>query len=168
MTTRHLIRLATILGLAAVALLGCGSPAPQPSAPPQPAAPLSSNNPAALPTPEKNNVEIGPNEPQIFMLEPEDGSSLKSPFNLRMGVANLKIPIGDVRFYIAIDATCAPAGAVVQQDAQHVSLPAGKMEDPRFSLPAGKHRLCIQAANRDNVALEGPGMAHVYDIEIVP
>jgi hypothetical protein len=157
-----------VLGLAAVVLMGCGSPAPQPPAPAQPTAPVDSNNPAALPTAEKNNVEVGEDEPQIFMQEPEDGSTLNSPFNLRMGVANLEIPISDIVFYIAIDAACAPAGEVIQQDAQHVSLPAGQMENPRFSLPVGKHRLCIQAANRDNIALAGPGMTRVYDIEIVP
>lgn len=168
MTTRHLIQLVIVLGLAVVVLMGCGSPAPQPPAPAQPGTPVGSGNPAALPTPEKNNVEVGPDEPQIFMQEPEDGSSVNSPFNLRMGVANLKIPIGDVRFYIAIDATCVTAGEVIKQDTQHVGLPAGMMENPRFSLPTGKHRLCIQAAGQDNIALEGPGMTRVYDIEIVP
>ena len=168
MTTRHLIQLAFILGLAAVMVIGCGSPTPQPPAPAQPTAPAGSSNPATVPTAEKNNVAVGENDPQIFMLEPEDGSSLNSPFNLRMGVANLEIPISDVVFYIAIDAACAPAGAVIQQDAQHVSLPKGQMENPRFSLPAGKHRLCIQAANRENIAQAGPGMTRVYDIEVVP
>jgi hypothetical protein len=56
---------------------------------------------------------------------------------------------------------------VIKQDAQHVSFPVGKMEDPRFKLPVGKHRLCIQASNRDHIALDGPGLRRVYDIEVV-
>jgi hypothetical protein len=158
MTARRLIPLMIVLGAAAALLIACGSPAPQ-----QPA------NPAAVPAVEKNNVEVGADDPQIYLLEPEeDGSIVTSPFNLRVGVANLKIPIQDMTIHIAIDAACAPAGEVINPDAQHISLPRGKMEEPRFNLPVGKHRLCIQVSGRDNVALEGPGLTRVYDIEVVP
>jgi hypothetical protein len=85
-----------------------------------------------------------------------------------VGVANLKLPIQDVVVHIAIDAACAPAGEAIHSDAQHVSLPRGVLEEPRFNLPVGKHRLCIQVASRDNVALEGPGLTRVYDIEVTP
>ena len=166
MTTRYRIPLAITLGLMVLVLVGCGRSAPQPPA--QTGVPGNTNNPAAVSTPEKNNVEVGPNDPQIFMLEPEDDSSLTSPFNLRVGVANLKIPFSQMVVHIAIDATCAPAGTAINQDAQHVSFPVGRMENPRFNLPVGKHRLCIQAANQDHVALDGPGMVRVYDIEVVP
>src|SRR5512134_655003 len=108
MTIRRLINLALALGLLIVLLIGCGSPAPQ--APAQSGGPTSAaaNGPASGATPEKNNVEVGPNEPQIMLLEPEDGSGVDSPFYLRVGVANLKIPLDYVTIHIAIDAQCTP------------------------------------------------------------
>jgi hypothetical protein len=46
MTTRHLIQLAFILGLATVMLIGCGGPAPQPPAPAQPGTPVDEQSTA--------------------------------------------------------------------------------------------------------------------------
>ena len=158
MTTRRLTQVVAILSMLVALLAACGSPAPQ-----QPA------TPTAMPAIDKNNVEVGPNDPQIYLLEPEeDGSIVTSPFNLRVGVANLKIPIDEMVVYIVIDAACTPGGEVIKPDAQHVSFPVGTMTDPRFNLPVGKHRLCLQAANRDNIALDEPGLRRVYDIEVTP
>lgn len=168
MTTRHFIRIAIVLGMTAL-LIACGSPAPQP-----PAGATSSTGsvpataaPPPLATPEKINVEVGPNEPQIFMLEPQDGSSLESPFFFRVGVSNFVIPLSSMQLHIAIDATCTPAGqAIPGDDAQHITLPRGVLQDPRFELPPGPHRLCLQAANQDGIALAGPGMSRVIDVTI--
>jgi hypothetical protein len=57
-----------------------------------------------------------------------------------------------------------PAGGTIPEDAQHVGLPMGTLENPRFDLPLGQHRLCIQAANQDNIALEGPGMTRIIEV----
>ncbi len=167
MRIRRSSNLAIALGLLVVLLIGCGSPAPQ--GPTQPGGPTSAavgNGPASLATPEKNNVEVGPNEAQIFMQEPEDGDGVDSPFYLRVGVANFKIPLNYVTIHIAIDAQCTPAGGTIPEDERHVSLPMGKFDNPRFALPLGQHRLCIQAANQDNIALEGPGMTRVIDLNV--
>jgi hypothetical protein len=166
MALQRSINLAITLGLIAALLIGCGSPAPQPQAPAQAGAQngAASNAPAAGATPEKINVEVGPDEPQILLLEPEDESGVDSPFYLRVGVSNFKIPISDVKIYVAIDAACTPAGQTIPEDAQHVSLPQGTLENSRFELPLGPHRLCIQAANRDDIALQGPGMTRVIDV----
>ena len=171
MTTQRLVHFAMTLSLVTALLAACGSPAPQPPGGPNangtPNAP-GVNAPSALPTAEKINVEVGPNDPQIFMLEPQDGSRLSSPVFLRIGVANFPIPISSVKIHVAIDATCARPGESVPEDAQHVSLPLGSLENSRFDLPVGQHRLCIQASTRDNIALEGPGMVRVIDLDIVP
>ena len=171
MTTRDFIQGVITLCAIAALLSACGSPAPQPAAPAGTQG--SSTNPGASApasnaTPEKNNVDVGPNDPQIYMLEPDDGASVQSPFNLRVGVANAKIPIPEMVIHIAVDTTCAPAGQTISQDAQHVSLPVGQLQEARFNLPVGKHRICLQASGGDNVALEGPGMVRVYDIEVTP
>lgn len=158
MIAQRLIALVIVLSLTGVWLSACGSPAPQPP-------------PAAAPLTELTNAEVGPNDPQVYLLEPdpEEGSvSVTSPFNLRVGVANLKIPFQEMAVHIAINAACTPAGEVIPSDAQHVSLPLGKMDEPRFTLPVGKYRLCIQLSNRDNIALAGPGLMRLYDIEVVP
>ena len=68
--------------------------------------------------------------------------------------------------HVAIDAACTPAGQVIPADAQHLSLPQGVTEDARFGLPLGQHRLCLQAANPENIALAGPGMTRVIDVTI--
>jgi len=168
MSHQRSIKLAIVLGLMVVLLIGCGSPALRPPAPGQPGDPAApgANTPVPGATAEKNNAEVGPNEPQIFMLEPEDGSSMGSPFYLRVGVSNFKIPISSLKIHVAIDTACTPAGSTIPEDTQHVSLPQGVLENSRFELPLGQHRLCIQASNPDNIALEGPGMTRVIDVII--
>ncbi len=171
MTTRRFIHLVIALSVLAAALAACGGPAPQPPGGPSATgtsgAPAA-NGPAALATAEKTNVQVGPNDPQIFMLEPQDGSEVSSPINLRVGVSNFPIPISSVGIHVAIDAACSPAGQKIPEDAQHVSLPIGTLENSRFELPVGQHRLCIQASTQDNIALEGPAMTRVVDLTIVP
>ena len=66
----------------------------------------------------------------------------------------------------AINKACTPAGETIPDDEQHLSLPLGVMEDSRFNLPLGQHRLCIQASNQDDVALQGPGMTRMIDVTI--
>jgi hypothetical protein len=169
MTTRRLISLVLSLSVMATLLIACGSPAPQPPAG------TNANDAANAPategpppeaTPEKINVEVGPNEPQIFMLEPQDGSAIDSPFFLRVGVSNFVIPISNAKIHVAINMACTPAGQTIPEDAQHISLPLGVMEDSRFNLPLGQHRLCIQASNQNDIALQGPGMTRIIDVTI--
>jgi hypothetical protein len=116
MTMRRFIRLVLALSTIAAGLAACGSPAPQP--PGGPGVTSTARAPAAigaapLPTAEKINVEVGPNDPQIFMLEPQDGSVVDSPFFLRVGVSNFVIPISDLKIHVAVDAACTPAGQVI-------------------------------------------------------
>jgi hypothetical protein len=162
MTTLRLIRLMLALSLLAAALAACGSPAPQPPGGPG----VTGTTVAPAATAEKINVEIGPNDPQIFMLEPQDGAVVDSPFFLRVGVSNFVIPISELKIHVGVDAACTPAGQVIPTDAQHLSLPQGVTEDARFNLPLGQHRLCIQAANPENIALAGPGMTRIIDVII--
>jgi hypothetical protein len=168
MTVRRFIALVLMFSVVAATVIACGSPAPQP----QPVGQSNEPQGAALNTPlpqvtaEKINVEVGPNDPQIFMLEPQDESTLESPFFLRVGVSNFPIPISSVRIHVALDAICTPPGNPIPEDAQHVSLPRGVLQEPRFALPAGQHRLCIQASNQDDIALDGPGLTRVIDLTI--
>jgi hypothetical protein len=166
MTTLRLIRLVLALSLLAAALAACGSPAPRPPGGPGVTGAPAATGAAPLPAAEKTNVEVGPNDPQIFMLEPQDGSVVDSPFFLRVGVSNFVIPISELKIHVAVDAACTPAGQVIPTDAQHLSLPQGVTEDARFGLPLGQHRLCIQASNPENIALAGPGMTRVVDVTI--
>jgi hypothetical protein len=169
MTTRHLISLVLVLSVAATLSIACGSPAPQPPAGPNASDATNPPGTAAPPpeaTPEKINAEVGPNEPQIFMLEPQDGSAMDSPFFLRVGVSHSPIPINYVKLHVTVDAACTPAGQTIPTDDRHISLPLGVMENPRFNLPLGQHRLCIQASNPDDLALQGPGLTRIIDVII--
>ncbi len=172
MTRRRLILIVVVLGVIAILVVAFGSqPYRQPTGPNASGAtgvPVGSGA-TPLPTAEKINVQVGPNDPQIFMLEPQDGSRLSSPFFLRIGIDNFLIPVSNVGIHIAIDATCTqPGDTLPPDDAQHVSLPIGQLANPRFDLPVGTHRLCIQASNQNNIALQGPAMMRVIDLEIVP
>jgi len=168
MTVRRLISLVMVLCALAALLIACGGPAPQPVTGPNAngtaIAPVNTLPPHA--TPEKINAEVGPNEPQIYMLEPQDESAMDSPFFLRIGVSNFAIPISYVKIHIAVDLACTPAGETIPTDEQHISLPQGVMENSRFDLPLGPHRLCIQASNQNDIALQGPGMTRIIDVII--
>ncbi|HTP11497.1 MAG TPA: hypothetical protein VMP08_24760 [Anaerolineae bacterium] len=169
MTTRRIIVVVIVIGV--IAALVIAFAAQSPARPTGPNANGTANAPNAntLPrqaTPEKINAEVGPNDPQIYMLEPQDGSKLDSPFFLRIGVSNFPIPISAVKIHVAVDLACTPAGEVVPKDDQHISLPLGVMENSRFALPLGPHRLCIQASTQDDKAMEGPGMTHMIDVII--
>jgi hypothetical protein len=158
-----------VLSAAAAVLIACGSPAPQQPAGPQASGATDAPAPNAPPpeaTPEKINVEVGPSEPQIFMLEPQDGSAMDSPFFLRVGVSNFVIPLNYVKIHVAVNKACTPAGQIIPEDEQHISLPLGVMENARFTLPLGQHRLCIQASNQNDIALDGPGMTRMIDVTI--
>jgi len=174
MKKQYAIVLAVVVVVVAVGIIvvgGLGAPASQNPTGPAPAGatPTPAKSPRViLPTPEKINAEVGPNDPQIFMLEPQDGVRIDSPFYLRIGVSNLKVPLLSATVHVNIDAPCFAAGETIPADEQHVSLPMGKWGDPRFVLPEGTHRLCIQAADSQNVALEGPGMTRIIDVEILP
>jgi hypothetical protein len=155
-----------------IVLSGLGATAPKKTNGPVPAdaTPTLAESvaPFVLATPEKINVEVAADEPQIFMLEPQDGVKIHSPFYLRVGTSNLKIPMLSATLHINLDAPCLPAGETILEDTQHLSLPIGKWGEPRFKLPEGQHRLCIQVADSENVALDGPGLRRMIDVEILP
>ena len=165
MTARRFIPPVMILSLVLVLLAACGNPAPQPAGGQNTP---TINAPSAQGTAVKTNAEAGPNDPQIFMLEPQDNSTLNSPLFLRIGVANFPIPVSGTKIHVAIDSPCIPSGQTIPEDAQHVSLPLGVLENSRFDLPVGQHRLCVQASSQDNIALEGPGMMRVIDLNVEP
>ena len=164
--------IAVVVLVGIVVLSGPGATAPRGPNGPAPAnataTPANSLTSANLPTPEKINAEVGPDDPQIFMMEPVDGARVHSPFYLRVGAANLKVPLLSAIVHININAPCIAAGETIPEDAQHMSFPVGKWGEPRFALPAGQYRLCIQVSDSQNVALEGPGLTRIIDVQILP
>ena len=171
MTHQRLFYFVVTLGVMVAILVACSSPAPQPPGGPNasgtPNAPTV-KAPSAQGTAVKTNVDVGPNDPQIFMLEPQDNSTLNSPIFLRIGVGNLPMPVSSLKIHVAVDASCVQPGQTIPEDTQHVSFPVGVLENPRFDLPEGQHRLCVQASTGDNIALNAPGMMRVIDLNVVP
>ncbi len=164
-----LVVVVVVIGV--IVLGGLGAPARQNPAGPAPANATPTPTQLArviLATPEKINVEVGPDEPQIFMLEPEDGAQIDSPFYLRIGTSNLKIPLVSAIVHVNINAPCLAAGETIPEDEQHVSFPVGHWGEPNFALPEGKFRLCLQVSNSQHIALAGPGLTRIIDVEILP
>ena len=142
-----LIVLILIVGNAVQAPTG---PGPQPTA----------NNQLAKPP-------VSPDEPQIFILEPNDGASVNPLTSLRVGASNFKFPLESVVIHIAVDVACAPPGEIIPEDGDHKRFDRGLFQAPALTLSGGPHRLCIQASAANDIALDGAGMMRVIDVDVV-
>jgi hypothetical protein len=151
-------------GLIGLSITACGTPAPQTTPPIEPPAGVQ---PTTLPTPLKPNVTVAPDEPQIYVLEPNDTETINPLVTLRVGASNFKLPLDNVVIHIAIDAPCTPPGEIVPEDAQHRRFDQGLITAPVLSLPAGQHRLCLQASGTNDIALDGAGMMRIIDVNVV-
>jgi hypothetical protein len=103
--------------------------------------------------------------PRVFFAEPTDGATVKSPVHVKFGSENymiMAVPEGDVttarsgmgHFHIAADAECLPAGSVIPKAAPWTHF--GKGTDfYDIQLPAGKHKLTVQAGDDKHTTIEG-------------
>jgi hypothetical protein len=151
-------------GLIGLSIAACGSPAPQTTPPIEP--PVDAQ-PTTLPTPLKPDVTVAPDEPQIYVLEPNDTETVNPLVTLRVGASNFKLPLDAVVIHIAVDTPCTPPGEVISEDAQHHRFDQGLITAPVLSLPAGQHRLCLQASGTNDIALDGAGMTRIIDVIVV-
>ena len=103
--------------------------------------------------------------PRVFFAEPMNGATVKSPVHVKFGSENymiMAVPEGDVttarsgmgHFHIAADAECLPAGSVIPKAAPWTHF--GKGTDfYDIQLPAGKHKLTVQAGDDKHTTIEG-------------
>ncbi len=161
---RVLIGVGVIALIVLILIVGNALQAPTGPGPQQPAV---NNQTAKPPTPLKPNVTVSPDEPQIFILEPNDGASVNPLTSLRVGASNFKFPLEYVVIHIAIDVACAPPGEIIPEDGDHKRFDRGLFQAPALTLSGGPHRLCIQASAANDIALDGAGMMRVIDVNVV-
>lgn len=152
-----------MIGLIACAaiLIGCSAPTPAPAQPVAPP-PDQSVPPDLLPRP---IATAGPDDPQVYLFEPEDGSIVTSPVLVRYGFNRLDVDSGRYQLFLLIDQTCAAPGQVIAADATRLIFAPGSF-DMEIELPAGPHRLCLQATENGGLPIDAPGMSFVVDITV--
>jgi len=136
-----------------VAMVACTSEPPPPES-----APATTTTDTAKPAETTSS-------PRVFFLEPTNGATVKSPVHVKFGSENymiMPVPEGEVttarsgmgHFHIAADAECLAAGTVIPKAAPWTHF--GKGTDfYDIQLPAGKHKLTVQAGDDKHTTIEG-------------
>ena len=140
MNLKTLRLIGVYLVLASMAI-GCASPSPAPiqSGPSSPNVPQAPSSAGVKP-----NYTPGPDDPQIFFLEPLDGDVVQDTVSVRFGVSHLDLK--DKRVYLTIDGACAAAGESLTVDDQHLAYEQDR-SSLAVALSAGPHRLCVQVTD---------------------
>ena len=108
---------------------------------------------------------------KVFFIEPQDGATVSSPVQVKMGAENFTIePAGEVNegaghLHITVDAPCSPVGQVIPADDQHIHYGKGQTE-AELELAPGEHKLCLQAADGIHTTLEGEGLTQEITITV--
>lgn len=169
--TQRAIIFIGLLVIIVVIIIALTNPAaaPGPAPAPGPTKPLGPGATSApRPLPPKPNVTPGPNDPTLYFFEPQDGDTTdNNPVYVRIGNANLGGIVGPVVAHLLIDTGCVTPGQIIPTDDAHLRFDKGQY-DREVALTAGAHQLCLQASDENNIALEGPGMVQVIDINVPP
>ncbi len=151
----RIVRITIGLAISLGVLIGCGAPAPaQPTA--------TSLPPDQLPRP---NTTPGPDDPQIYLFEPQDGDLVTSPVLVRYGVSGFDADSSRYQIMLIVDRPCVTPGQAVAADDFHRPFKLRTVTQ-KIELPAGPHRLCLQALDQSGQPVDGPGMTFVVDITV--
>ncbi len=113
-------------------------------------------------------------EPQVFFIQPTDGATITSPFEVVMGSRNIEVGAvpevvdaprpGIIHYHLGTNTDCLPVGEIVPQAAPWIHFGDGSNEI-ESNLPPGEHRLVLQAGDDDHRTLEG--LCSVISITVV-
>lgn len=109
--------------------------------------------------------------PRVYFTNIEEGATVTSPVKLTMGAEGFTVePAGEVNanaghLHIMVDAPCVEPGQGIPKDEAHLHYGQGQIE-AELELAAGRHTLCLQAADGAHVALAGDGMAQIVTINV--
>jgi len=144
--------MAVLMVAVAGMLAACGggeAPAPeQPAEPPAAAAPAATG------------------QPRVFFVEPQDGAMVTSPVKLVFGAENIevgKVPQtvekpreGIVHHHLSVDNDCLPPGTIIEKVEGGAWIHFGDGSNQiEMQLPAGGHRLTLQAGDDEHRTIEG-------------
>ena len=100
-------------------------------------------------------------DPGVFFVRPKDGETVSNPIYVNIMVTENFVvePAGQVtrghgHSHIIVDTDCVPAGQVIPNDETHLHYNKGEMEVFDLTLTPGIHRLCLQAADGGDTALD--------------
>jgi hypothetical protein len=96
-----------------------------------------------------------------------------SPVPFKFGAQNFVVePVGDGvvhegagHLHLTVDADCVAPGEVIPKASPHIHFGDGSTEID-VELEPGTHRLCLQAADGQHVALAGEGMTEEITITV--
>jgi hypothetical protein len=103
--------------------------------------------------------------PRVFFVEPQNGTTLKSPVKLRFGIENYEIaavPPGDPttarpamgHHHVGVDTDCLPPGTVIPKANPWVHHGGGQTEMD-MQLTPGPHKLTLQIGDDTHTTIEG-------------
>ena len=106
-----------------------------------------------------------PSGPRLFFVEPQNGTTVKSPVRLKFGVENftiMPVPQGTVEtsrpemghHHVGVDTDCLPAGTVIEKAAPWVHFGDGK-DEIDMQLTPGPHKLALQIGDDQHRTIEG-------------
>jgi len=100
-------------------------------------------------------------DPGVFFARPKDGETVSNPIYVNMMVTENFVvePAGQVtpghgHLHIMVNTDCVPVGQVIPNDETHLHYNKGEMEVLDLTLTPGIHRLCLQAADGGDTALD--------------
>lgn len=102
---------------------------------------------------------------RVFFVEPQDGSTVKSPVNLKFGIENFEIaavPTGTVEtvrpnmghHHVGVDTECLPPGTEIPKANPWVHHGNGSTE-MTMQLTPGSHKLALQIGDDKHTTIAG-------------
>jgi hypothetical protein len=106
-----------------------------------------------------------PAGPRVFYVEPQNGTTVKSPVKLRFGIESYElaaVPTGDITMarkgmghhHVGVDTDCLPAGSVIPKANPWVHHGGGQTEMD-MQLTPGTHKLTLQLGDDTHTTIEG-------------
>jgi len=103
--------------------------------------------------------------PRVFFVEPQDGSTVKSPVHLRFGIENFAlepVPAGTVEVarpnmghhHVGVDIDCLPPGTEIPKANPWIHHGGGQTEMD-MQLTPGPHKLTLQLGDDKHMTIDG-------------
>ena len=143
------------------------------SSQPAPAEKAAAEPPPA--TPAASTTESASSGPRVFVVEPKDGATVKSPVHLVFGVENFEIaPVPATvetarpnmgHHHVGVDTDCLPPGTAIPKASPWVHFGKGDAQMD-MQLPPGPHKLTLEIG--DDMHMTQPGLCSTINVTVEP